>query len=117
LPLLLVSGCILWFAEHDVAKLLLLLPGIIVLPLFSLVPAVLGQGIPLSAPPEEAKSVGRGLNFLWVMLVSMALSGISLWAWNAGWFWPLVLGETVLSAALYVALRISLTKLRWPPME
>ncbi|SPE60327.1 conserved membrane hypothetical protein [Verrucomicrobia bacterium] len=115
-PVLLVSGLLVWAIESDSSRLLLLLPGIIALPVYALVPGVAGKA-PLSLPTEEAKSAGRGLTMIGVMIISMALSGIAVWAWNDGWFRWLLAVESLVVASLYGALRFRLSATRWPPME
>jgi ABC-2 type transport system permease protein len=117
LPLLAVSVLLAWLVHGDASQLLLLLPGIIALPVYALVPSLGGKGVPLSLPTEEAKSAGRGLSMIVVLFVSMALAGIVAWSWSSGWFWWLVLGESILVVVLYAVLRVSLTKARWPSME
>jgi hypothetical protein len=42
--------------HHDNSTLLLLLPGMLALPVYALVPCLLGEAVPLSKPTEEAKS-------------------------------------------------------------
>jgi hypothetical protein len=97
--------------------LALLLPGVIALPVFSLFPNLGGKGVPLSLPTEEAKSAGRGLTMIGVMLLSGLLSGAATWAWSGGWFLWLVMFELVAVVALYVVMRASISAARWPPME
>jgi len=91
----------------------LLLPGVIALPVFTLVPGLGGRGVPLSLPTEEAKSTSRGLAVMAAFIASMLLAGIVSWAWNDGWYWWLVLGETIVAAGLYLAIRQSIGKARW----
>lgn len=117
LPVLALFGLIVWFLHNQDSNLILLLPGLLVIPVYALIPSVNGKTVPFSVPAEEAKSAGRGLTMLGVMLISMALSGIAVWAWNTGWFWWLILIETIAVIGLYVGLRISLASVRWKPME
>jgi hypothetical protein len=99
------------------AQLALMLPGLIALPVYALVPCLRGQAVPLSLPVEEAKSAGRGLRMILVMFVSMALAGISLWAFSTGWFAWFLLGETVIVTVTYLLMRRSLASVRWTPLE
>ena len=73
--------------------------------------------MPLSLPTEEAKSEGRGLTMIGVMLVSGLLSGAATWAWSGGWFWWLIVSELIVVVALYVGMRASISAARWPPLE
>jgi len=117
LPMLLFFGvmaCILWRQASDLA---LLLPGVIALPVFALLPNLGGRGVPLSLPTEEAKSASRGLQMVGVMIVSGILSAVASWASSAGWLGWLLLCELVVASILYVVLRASISAARWPPME
>ena len=97
--------------------LLLALPGIIASPLLALIPCFGGKAVPFSLPVEEAKSAGRGLSFMGIMLISFALSGVGMAARAIGWFWWLLAIETMAVAASYVAMRASIARTRWSSAE
>ena len=117
LPVLVVFGLFAWVMRGQVTELALLLPGLIALPVYSLIPNLGGKGVPLSLPTEEAKSAGRGLTMIGVMAISGLLSAVATFAWSGGWFWWLVMFELVAVAALYVGMRASISAARWPPLE
>jgi ABC-2 type transport system permease protein len=117
LPVLLVFGLIAWALRGHSADLALLLPGVIALPVFALLPNLGGRGVPLSLPTEEAKSAGRGATMIGVMVASGLLSALANWAWSGGWFGWLLLLELVIVSVLYMGLRASLSAARWPPLE
>jgi hypothetical protein len=117
LPALAAFALIAWCMKSEAAHLPLLLPGIIALPLYALYAHLGGRSVPLSTPGEEAKSAGRGLRMIGVMMISMALSGLAAWSWSSGWFWWLLLGETALATGLYALMRASLASARWSPAE
>jgi hypothetical protein len=117
LPMLLLVGLIVWLLRGDWSQLVLLLPGIIALPVFALVPNLGGKAVPLSQPTDAAKSAGRGLNMILVMLIAFALAGLASLAWSQGWFWRLVLGEFAVAAGLYFFMRRSLARVRWTSTE
>lgn len=117
LPGLLLFGALVLAFRRNISDLALLLPGIIALPVQGLIANLRGKAVPLSLPPEEAKSAGRGLVMMGVMMASMALAGISAWAWTDGWFKIFLLVELVIMAALYAALRTSLASSRWESLE
>ena len=104
LPVLLIFGLFAWVLRGQVSYLALLLPGIIALPIFALLPNLGGNGVPLSLPTEEAKSANRGLLMIGVMAVSGILSAVATWAWSSGWFGWLLLGELVVASVLYVGI-------------
>ena len=117
LPMLLLTGLMVWLLRGDISQLVLFLPGIIALPVFAMMAHVGGQGVPLSLPPDAAKSVSRGLNMMLIMILAFALAGLTTFAWSRGWFWWLVLGEGLMALGLYLGMRLRLNKATWPVME
>ncbi len=116
-PVMAFYGLIFWLLGIDVSRLALLLPGLIVLPIYALIPCLGGKGVPFSLPNEEAKSAARGLQMMVVMMISFALSGLAMWSWSSGWFLWLLLAETVLVFGLHARIRASLAAARWPSLE
>ncbi|HXJ40519.1 MAG TPA: hypothetical protein VNH18_14655, partial [Bryobacteraceae bacterium] len=117
LPVLAVFGAIAWIVQSDITNLALLLPGVIALPVYSLLPCLGGKAVPLSLPTEEAKSASRGLRMVGVMMVSMALSGAALTAWAFKFFTWFIVVESAAVTALYFTLRSAVRKSRWQPAE
>jgi hypothetical protein len=116
-PFAILLGLCAWLCRKDISDLLLMVPGIMALPIYALVPCVRGNAVPLSLPTEEAKSARRGLTTLGAAIVSMLLGGISYWAWNTGWFNWLLLFEAILAVPVYLGLRAARTRVRWSPAE
>jgi ABC-2 type transport system permease protein len=117
IPLLLLIAAAVWLLQRDASRLVLFLPSIIAMPVAALVPSILRTGVPLSVPAEEAKSVGRGLQMILIMLFSAALAGIGIWAFSQGWFMWLLLVELPLAGLTYLVLRIIISKLKWEPLD
>jgi ABC-2 type transport system permease protein len=117
LPALIVFAIIAWFAQRDFEHMLLLLPGIIALPVYAMIPCLNGKGVPFSFPGEEAKSARQGLRMLAVTFISFPLAGLTSWAWSQGWFWWFVLGEGLVVAVIYAILRARVSELEWDSME
>jgi ABC-2 type transport system permease protein len=117
LPALLLMAGLAAAVPKESSSLLLLLPGLIATPLYALYPILGGKSVPLSMPVEEAKSAQGGLKMIGVTMVSIALAGITAWAWASGWFWWFILGETILAAILYTAMRASLKNVLWEPID
>jgi ABC-2 type transport system permease protein len=117
LPVIMALGVIICLFHDLRAECLLFLPGIVALPVYSLVPGLIGKAVPLSSPIEEAKSAGRAPVMIVVMFVSMGLAGLTLLARSRGWFWQFLLVETVIACGLYAGMRIALGKIRWPSAE
>jgi len=116
-PVLLFYGLVACLAGIELSHLALLLPGLIALPIFALIPSLTGKSVPLSLPIDEAKSAGRGLHMIGVMLVSGALSGLAVWSWSGGWFVWLLLVELIAAFSLYLVLRKSIDSLHWTSLE
>ena len=118
LPLVAVVGLLAWLLSGGLGvSLLLLLPGILVIPLYALLPGLSGRVMPLSQPTESARAAGRGLRMFGVMFVSMALAGIATFTWYKGWFAPFLLLETGVVAALYFLFRLRVNTTPWPAIE
>jgi len=117
LPLVAVFALIVWYLHRQTAQLALFLPGLIILPAFTLSAHLGGRAVPFSKAGEEAKSARRGLDLLIVTLVSVGLSFLSASAWEAGWFRWLLLGEIAVVSIVYLLMRRSLSSLRWPSAE
>ncbi len=85
-PALIAFGLFAWLLQRAGSNLLLLLPGILALPVYVMVPCLGGDAVPLSKPVEEAKSAGRALTMIGTMIISLIISGIATAAWKYGWF-------------------------------
>ena len=116
-PVLAAYGLLFLLIGIDLSRLAMFVPGLIALPLYSLIPCLGGKVVPLSLPNEAAKSAGRGLQMVVVMIISFALSGIAILSWSGGWFHLLIIAEFILVAVLYAKLRASLATVRWPALE
>ena len=110
-------GLIVWLLRGDFSQLMLFLPGIIALPVFALVPSIGGKGVPLSLPTDAAKSAGRGLDMILVMMIAFGLAQLASLSWSQGWFWWFMLGETIVAVGLYSAMRLKLANVLWPSIE
>jgi hypothetical protein len=117
LPLVLMFGVVCWLMQGNSAPLLMLLPGVIALPIFALVPTLRGEAVPLSQPGDEAKSVGRGLTMMAAVMISMAISGLAMLAWWGGWFWWFVGIESIVVVGLHWLMCKQLEKARWSSLE
>lgn len=95
----------------------LLIPGIIALPVYAMLACLGGNAVPLSLPSEEAKSAGRGLKMIAVMIVSGLLVLVATLSWNYGWFRWLLLIEVITAIGLYFPIRASVASARWTSLE
>jgi hypothetical protein len=117
LPMLILFAVAARLLGADWSSLALLLPGILLLPLYALVPGLRGGVVPLSQPIESAKAAGRGLTMLVSMFLSIAVGGVATLAWGFGWFAWFLAAEVVVAAVLYVILRRHLNAVPWSSME
>jgi ABC-2 type transport system permease protein len=115
-PAMVAFGILAWFTQSDIFQLLLLLPGFIAMPVYALIPS-LGGAVPLSQPTDEAKSTGRGLSMIGIMLVSAAIAGVATLAWTRGYFWYFVAVELPVVICLYAALSLKLNGKHWTPID
>jgi hypothetical protein len=115
-PLALVFVLSIWFFRRRGLELGVIIPELLALPLYGLVPAWMGS-VPLSAPTEEAKAAGRGATMILVMFISMGLAGVAAWALAGGWLGWLIGVEAVVVFLLYVLIRMRLANVPWPAME
>ncbi|HSZ59929.1 MAG TPA: hypothetical protein VK797_30080 [Tepidisphaeraceae bacterium] len=117
LPLAIAFAAIAWLMLGNTWQLLPLLPGVIALPVYALIPNLGGKAVPPSSPAEESKSAGQGVFMMLVIICSVALSGIALWAWSTGWFAGFLVLEIIFSLFLSLAIKRSVTRARWASLE
>ncbi len=117
LPVVGATVLLLWLAGSAGPRLALLLPGIIALPVYGMVACLGGGAVPLSLPGEEAKSAGRGIKMIGVMVVSVIVAGVSVVSWHFGWFWWFLLGELVCANVVYFSMRASVASVQWKSLE
>jgi hypothetical protein len=97
--------------------LLLLLPGLTVMPVFSIIPSFQGKGMPLCQPIDSAKAASRGLIMYLILLIAAGLAFLTTVAWNRGWFWEFEAGLAAVCAVLYAWMSWSAAKQGWPSAE
>lgn len=117
LPMLVLFAVVAYLLSRDSSHLPLLIPGVMALPLFALAPCLGGKAIPMSLPTESAKSAGRGLSMIGVMIISAIMAAIATGARGAGWFtWFLVI-EGIVVVGFYGGLRGWAGQAKWASME
>jgi hypothetical protein len=110
-----VAALALLLPDHASSKLML--PGIVLLPIYAMIPCVGGRATPLSQPAEEAKSANRGLLVMGMMIGSFVISGLAFWTSRLGYFWEFMLVESLAVVVVYALMRRSLARTPWPSME
>jgi ABC-2 type transport system permease protein len=117
LPVLIVLAALGWLMGRGFSDLPLLIPGILVVPIYAMVPCLSGGAVPLSLPTEEAKSARRGLEMIGVMIVSGLIAVLASLTWNKGWFAWFVGVEAFLAVTVYIAMRIWAKSARWQAID
>jgi hypothetical protein len=116
-PFFLVFVAIALTTRTHPGQWLLLLPGLISLPVYSMIPSSDGEAVPLSRPGDEARSASRGLVMMGATLVSVVIAALAWWCWRIGWFWEFMGIETGLAVFLYWGMRRDMLKVTWSSIE
>jgi hypothetical protein len=117
IPMLLIFAAIVLLLGQNVNGLILMLPGLIALPVYAMIPCLGGKAVPLSRPPDEAKAARRTSLTMLVMFSSAALAGLASFMHSRGWFVPFLVVETIVAAGIYFSMRASLSRERWASLE
>jgi ABC-2 type transport system permease protein len=117
LPVVAIAMVLMTLISGSPAPLLMLIPGLLLMPVCSMIPCLSGGGVPLSLPTEEAKSAGRGVMMFGAMIGAAVVSGMAAFAKSFGWFWPFVGVELLLVLAVCRVLGAKIRSARWKPME
>lgn len=102
---------------HQGNALPLLIPGVILVPLYALIPAVFEGSVPLAKASEEAKSAGRGCLLLAAMPIGFVFAGVAIAAYQFGFLAYMISGETLIVGLLCWAGDKHLKAARWRTME
>jgi len=116
-PFVLVFVVIALATRTHPGQWLLLLPGLISLPVYSMIPSSDGEAVPLSRPGDEARSASRGLIMMGATLVAVVIAALAWWCWRVGWFWEFIAIETALAAFLYLGMRRYMLRVTWSSIE
>jgi hypothetical protein len=116
-PFLLAFFVMILMTRTHTEQWWLLLPGLISLPVYSMIPISDGEAVPLSRPGDEAKAASRGLVMLGATLASVLVAAAAWGAWLIGWFRPFVGIEAAIAIFLYVGMRRSALRLTWSSLE
>jgi hypothetical protein len=87
------------------------------MPVYAHLAGASGKAIPLFKPSEEAKSAGRGLSLVGMMMSSFVVSGIAIVAERLGHFQMYLLIEITIAIGLCMLLRKKTDASIWPPAE
>lgn len=116
LPVVLAMIGISQAIRPGLGPLLIMVPGLLLLPVLAMVPSLGGQ-CPLSKPPGEAKAAARGSVMIGSMMVTMLLSGLAMFASSTGWLGWLIAAELPIVVAIGITLERGLNRAKWEPIE
>lgn len=117
LPLLLVFVVISVALGGDATTFQLVLPGVLALPVYALIPSVQGTGLPLSRAADAPGSAGRTGSMLLMMFTSSLHAGLAWFAHRQGLFWWFMAVEAVIVVVLYRLLRAKADRAGWPDVD
>jgi ABC-2 type transport system permease protein len=117
LPALTLTILIVCLLPNGIQNVAILLPGLIAMPVYALVPGAIEKTVPLSKPAEEAKSAMRGVLIFILMITALAVPGLAIAARHFGGFWIFLLVEALLAAAICLAMNSAISRKSWDPLE
>jgi hypothetical protein len=103
IPALCIAAILIgYLAPGGGQGLLLAFPGVVALPVLSLVPAVTQEYLPLSRPVTRGEQSSRNVSLMFMTMIVMAgVLVVSYLAWASGLIWYLVAIEGVIAIVLY----------------
>ncbi len=116
IPALCIATALLALVIHSRSALFLALPGLIAIPIVSLLPACVDTYLPLSRPPQVGTQSAKNTTLMFGTMLTMGiLAGISYVASEENFLPILLLVETAVLVTVYWALkrRIQSRPLRW----
>ncbi|MDB6171792.1 MAG: hypothetical protein JWL59_1103 [Chthoniobacteraceae bacterium] len=103
LPGMIVIAVAGFFLLKERSLLLLLLPGIIMIPALSLLPGLGELFLPFSQEPDVQIHKPRGCFMMMAtMAICASIAGLSGWAWISNWFAWMLIGESLLVAIFVI---------------
>ncbi len=115
LLLAIAAGAILLAHKRELA---LLVPGLLFMQVFSLLPALFGLYVPFAEPVENAsRGLRTTLTLFFFQLLSFAFAALAGWLWGSGRFWWMLLAEAVLVWLMNFALQAAIRGRGWGSKE
>jgi hypothetical protein len=99
------------------AELVMIIPALLTLPVFAMIPCLRGDAVPFARAIETYKGAGRGFYVLGAMFAAMVIAGAAAAARHFGVLPYMLLGEAVLVSIVYAAMRRSVERSRWTSLE
>lgn len=107
IPALCVAAVLIaYLAPGGIQGLLLAIPGVVAIPVLTLVPAAAQDYLPLSRPVVRGEQGARNVILMFMtMLVMAGVLVVSYLAWEFGYIWYLIAIEAVIVIVLYQYLK------------
>jgi hypothetical protein len=99
--------------EHEAFALPLLLPGLLLVPVYGRLPALLLGSVPLSRPTEESKVAMRGCLTMVAPFLGMAAGMVAIGLQSLGWLPEMLLVEACAVAGFCLAVKRRLETTPW----
>jgi hypothetical protein len=104
--------------KQSIMPLALVLPALIFMQAFSLVPGLNKVWLPLSLPVEDQQDVGNGCLLMAIVgSLAIVIGGVATWMWKLGgaWFLTFLACEALVMLGLYRLGKEKVDQLAWAP--
>ena len=95
----------------------MLLPGLIAMPIYALVPGAVDNAVPLSKPTEEAKAGARGGVMFLLMMSALIVPGLGIGARKLGFLPIFLVMELIAAAGICWSLNAMISRKKWDALE
>jgi hypothetical protein len=117
-PIVLLLGLVMAILKQSIMPLAMVLPALIFMPAFSLVPGLNKVWLPLSLPVEDQQDVGNGCLLMAIVgSLAIVIGGVATWMWKLGgaWFLTFLACEALVMLGLYRLGKEKVDQLAWAP--
>jgi hypothetical protein len=117
-PMVLLLGLVMAILKQSIMPLAMVLPALVFMPAFSLVPALNRIWLPLSLPVEDQQDVGTGCLLMAVVGgLAIVIGGVATWMWKLGgsWFLTFLACEALVMLGLYRLGKEKVDRQAWVP--
>jgi ABC-2 type transport system permease protein len=119
-PLVLLLGIVMALIQQSIVPLAMVLPALIFLPAFSLVPGLKKVWLPLALPMEDQQDVGTGCLLMAIVGgLAIVIGGVATWMWKLGgaWFMTFLACEALVMLGLFRLGKEDVERRVWEPEE
>ena len=113
IPMIFILFWLVLFKRGQLADGALLIPGILMTPVYLHLLFLRGRCVPLSIPPEESKSTRQGLMLTSMYLISFPITLSAAFAKYAGYYWQFLAIEGALGSIAVLWMRRRIRRAEW----